>query len=359
MHPDRTILVINDDIVIARYLQKELSARGGYQVLCASTGQEGFAFFSKGRVDVAIVRLGLPDMNTAGIFRLLRSVDQDCVIIGFIDELSPHTVEDISGLGFYEFVTKPIDLEKLFFVVKKAAELHALLLGHRKLTGGLQEQNGFLQKQNVLLARRVEDSTKNLCRLYEDLRSTYMRTIKAFAQTIDARDHYTHSHSQNVAYYAVEIAEQMHLLPKDIETIREACELHDLGKIGVQDCILTKPAALTPEEWVEVKRHPQIAAQILESLPLLSGVVDMVKQHHERYDGLGYPAGLAGQDILLGARIIHLADAYEAMRTPRSYRQQPFLKDAAVNEIRKNTGTQFDPQVVDEFLKIVDKLEKT
>jgi putative nucleotidyltransferase with HDIG domain len=183
-----------------------------------------------------------------------------------------------------------------------------------------------------------------------------MRTIKALAEAIDARDHYTHSHSQNVSKFSVAIAEEMHLSAKDIELIREACELHDLGKIGIRDDILTKPSSLDAQEWGLMKQHPLTGAKILEPLTFLHGVIDLIRQHHEHYDGSGYPAQLKGDDILLGARIIHLADAYEAMTSARSYRKTPLSKAEAIAEIKKNNGTQFDPKVVETFLKIIDKI---
>jgi putative nucleotidyltransferase with HDIG domain len=183
-----------------------------------------------------------------------------------------------------------------------------------------------------------------------------MRTIRVLAQAIDARDHYTHSHSENVARYAVAIASQMNLPAKEIELIRQACELHDLGKIGIEDSILLKPSELNTMEWEQIKKHPTIGAQILEPLTFLNGVVDLIRQHHEHYDGTGYPEGRKGEDILLGARIIHIADAYEAMCSARSYRKTPFSKMQAIEEIKKNSGTQFDPKIVEVFLKVADNL---
>jgi putative nucleotidyltransferase with HDIG domain len=183
-----------------------------------------------------------------------------------------------------------------------------------------------------------------------------MRTIKVLAQAIDARDHYTHSHSENVAKIAVLIAEEIGLSVKEVELIREACELHDLGKIGIGDDILSKAASLNAQEWEEVKRHPVTGAHILEPLTFLGSAIDLIRQHHEHYDGTGYPEGRRGEDILLGARIINVADSYEAMRSARSYRKVPLTKEEAVNEIKKNSGRQFDPKVVEVFLKIVDKI---
>ena len=156
--------------------------------------------------------------------------------------------------------------------------------------------------------------------------------------------------------YAVAIAKELKLPARDIELIRQACELHDLGKIGVEDSILLKTSTLTPLEWEQIRKHPTIGAQILEPLTFLTSVVGFVRQHHEHYDGSGYPEGRKGDDILLGARIIHVADAYEAMRSARSYRKISLMKEAAVLEIKRNSGTQFDPKIVDVFLKVVDNL---
>ncbi len=350
------ILLINNDAVISKYLKEKLTVAGGYTVSCESNSQAGLDAFKAGGFDIALVKFGMPDADGLSFLRSLKAIDPYCIIIVLMEEAGPQLLKEIYKLGGYDFIGQPINLEKLFFLIKKGADLRSFMVANRKLVQGLEEHNVSLQKQNTLLARRIEESTKNLTKLYEDLRQTYMRTIKVLAQAIDARDHYTHSHSENVAKYAVSIAEELRLPSHEIELIRDACELHDLGKIGVEDCILGKPTSLTPEEWEQIKRHPQMAAQILEPLTFLDGVIDLVKQHHEHYNGSGYPEGIKGESILMGARIIHVADAYEAMRSARSYRLVPLSKEEAILEIKKNTGTQFDPKVVEAFLTIVDKL---
>ena len=350
------ILLICDDSEISRYLKEQLMIEGGYLVTFAESQKNGLAAFRQNNFDLVILKPHVLDLDSLGLIKDLRSIDQDCVIIAFLDEDRPEVIEHLFSLGIYDFITKPVNLDKLFFSIKKGIGLHNLLLANRKFTQGLKEGNMALEKQNVMLAKRIEDSTRNLTRLYEDLRSTYMRTIKVLAQAIDARDHYTHSHSENVAKYASAIALKMGLSAKEVEVIRQACELHDLGKIGIEDSILMKPGALTDEEWTQIRRHPLIGAQILEPLTFLNDVIDLVRQHHEHYDGKGYPEGRKGEDILLGARIINLADSYEAMTSARSYRRTPLTKEEAVNEIKKNSGTQFDPKVVEVFLSILDEL---
>jgi len=347
------LLLVYDEETMARYIKEKVTANVGHAVSVEYTTGAALEMFKVNNFDIVMLRYGMPDINSVEFIKSIKKIDLDCVIIVFVEESDAEIPDETYQLSVYGFIGKPINLEKLFFLVRKGIELRLLLVANHRLTRSLQEQNISLQRQNALLARRMEESTKSLARLYEDLRNTYMRTIKVLAQAIDARDHYTHSHSENVAKYAVVIAEEMGLSVKDTELLRDACELHDLGKIGVEDRILSKPSSLTPEEFEEIKRHPTTGAQILEPLAFLGGVVDLVRQHHEHYNGTGYPQGLRGDEILQGARIIHVADAYEAMTSARSYRKIPLSREAAVAEIKKNNGTQFDPKVVEAFLKVV------
>lgn len=356
MIDSKKILLIDNDEAAARYLRSKLMLDGGYSVSLEFSAKTGLATFRENNFDIVLAKSVLPDLDCQEFFGGLKKIDPSCIVIALLQEVNQKLIQDLSKLGVYAFINEPVNIEKLFFLIKKGIELHALTVANHKLIQGLNEHNISLQKQNTLLAKRIEESTRNLTRLYEDLRSTYMRTIKVLAHAIDARDHYTHSHSENVARYAVAIAEELRLSAKEIEIIREACELHDLGKIGVEDSILLKPSSLTEEEWRQIKRHPIMAVEILEPLTFLNGVTDLVKQHHEHYDGTGYPDNRKGDEILLGARIIHLADAYDAMISARAYRKTPFSKEEAILEIKKNNGTQFDPKVVEAFLRIVDKL---
>lgn len=350
------ILLVHDDETTRGYIKEKLVLNFGYQVYAEGDLRSGLEAFTRGTFEAVIIKFQLSDLDITDFIRALKEKDADAIIVAFIEKPEPQVIKDLLALGVYDFITKPINLEHLFFLIERGLKLRSLMLASRKVKDTLQEQNLTLQKQNTLLAKRIEESTKNLSRLYEDLRNTYMRTIKSLAQAIDARDHYTHSHSENVARYAASIAEEMHLPVRETELIRDACALHDLGKIGIDDRILSKPSSLTPEEWQDIKKHPLMGAKILEPLTFLNEVIDLVRQHHEHYDGTGYPQGLRGEDILLGARIIHLADAYEAMTSPRAYRKIPLSKEEALYEVKRNSGTQFDPKVVEAFLRVLDRL---
>jgi putative nucleotidyltransferase with HDIG domain len=181
-----------------------------------------------------------------------------------------------------------------------------------------------------------------------------MSIIRSLAKAIDAKDHYTNRHSENVAESAVAIAKELGLSDSEIDVILQASQIHDLGKIGVHDFILNKSEKLTEEEWKEIRSHPIKAAQILEPLGFVNNIVDIIKQHHENYNGSGYPDGLKNDEIHLAARIIAVADAYDAMTSDRPYRKA-MTKEQAVDELLKNNNIQFDPKVIEAFLKVLNK----
>lgn len=191
-------------------------------------------------------------------------------------------------------------------------------------------------------------------RLFESLEEIYIEVITALASAIDARDSYTHGHSHRVTEYAVAIAEAMELGPAEVDIIRNASILHDVGKIGIKEDILKKPGRLTEEERREMEYHPFIGTKILQSVKLLEPVLPLVYHHHEWFDGSGYPDGLKGEDIPLGARIIAVADAFESMTSDRPYRKA-LPQQEAFAELRFCSGKQFDPEIVKVFMKLAEE----
>ncbi|MTI66747.1 MAG: HD-GYP domain-containing protein [Firmicutes bacterium] len=194
-------------------------------------------------------------------------------------------------------------------------------------------------------------------KLYMDTKHVYMETIHALTKTMEAKDAYTSGHSSRVEKYAVKLAKALNLSDKKIENIKTASLLHDIGKIGVDDVILKKPDKLTEKEYDQIKKHPVIGAEIIDDVDFLKGVSKIVKYHHERYDGSGYPDGLKENNIPFEAAIVSVADAFDAMTSDRPYRNG-LSKEKALDIINENAGTQFHPKLAKEFINLMVKEEE-
>jgi len=199
----------------------------------------------------------------------------------------------------------------------------------------------------LLLARRSFE-------LYTKMRKMYLETIRALAAAIDAKDPYTKGHSERVAETSLALAQELNLSDKDIENIEYTALLHDIGKIGIADNILGKNSSLTNEEFDKIKEHPIMGAKIIEPVDFLKNSYEAIYHHHEKYNGAGYPDGLKEKDIPLSARIIAVADAYDAMGSDRPYRKK-LSKDKILNELKDQSGKQFDPEIVKALISVLDK----
>lgn len=191
-------------------------------------------------------------------------------------------------------------------------------------------------------------------KLYTDMQREHLGVIQALSSAVEARDPYTEKHSKRMAEYAMATAREMGFSMYDSQVVRYAAILHDIGKIGVSDYILSKPGDLTKEEWKRMQKHSRIGADIVTQIDSFKEASKLVYHHHERYNGQGYPEGLRGEDIPLGARIIAVVDAYDAMTSRRPYRKA-YSREEAVAELKKNIGTQFDGKVVEAFLRVIER----
>jgi putative nucleotidyltransferase with HDIG domain len=214
-----------------------------------------------------------------------------------------------------------------------------------------EEDQDFVRQQTLkllyLIAGFFSLSLENAY-LFNDLKRSYFDTIKAVTNSIEARDPYTRGHSQRVGEIAKIMAEELGWSKEEKDLIDWGSVLHDVGKIGIPDTVLNKPGRLTDEEYSIIKTHPSIGAEIVKEISFLESIMPYVVEHHERYDGNGYPKGLAGDDISVKARLLAVADCYDAMTTDRPYRSG-LEPEIAFNEIVKNAGTQFDPAIVEAF----------
>lgn len=189
-------------------------------------------------------------------------------------------------------------------------------------------------------------------RLYHELQATYLSTIKVLVSTIEAKDSYTRGHTDRVALFARMIAEEMQLDRKDLETVSFGAALHDIGKLGVYEDILNKPGELTDGEWKIVRSHPEVGANIIRNMKFLESACDLVRHHHERLDGRGYPDGLKGEEISIGARIVAVADSFDAMTSNRPYRQA-YSYEEAIEQLRMQTD-KFDTDVIEHLVRLIE-----
>jgi putative nucleotidyltransferase with HDIG domain len=202
------------------------------------------------------------------------------------------------------------------------------------------------------LSAALNNAARSIEHSQNDLDEAYLQFVETMAQALDARDPYTAGHSLRVAAYSYTLAQAMGLSDEEAETIRVAAQLHDIGKIGIPDMVLQKPGRLTADEYGLIKLHPQIGRKILGKVGRFEQLLPVVELHHENHDGSGYPYGLAGENIPLSARIVHVADVFDAMTTNRSYRTALPLQ-AAIAEIERNIGRQFDPFAANTFLGLI------
>jgi len=245
----------------------------------------------------------------------------------------------LRGLGLMSAVSIPI--------LSDHKILGVLNLGKRRFKPFFDKEDAELL---LILAYEAGAAISN-CYLFEEVHELYTGSIISLAAAIDARDHYTHGHSNNVANIATATARKLKLDKENVNNIYFASMLHDIGKIGIPDKVLLKRGKLTEKEFNVIKRHPIYGVKILKHIPRLSPIVPIIYHEHERYDGKGYVEGLRGKKIPVESRIIAVADAYEAMTSNRPYRKA-MSKRKAIEEIKKNSGTQFDPKVVKAFLEV-------
>lgn len=228
-----------------------------------------------------------------------------------------------------------------------------------KVIGVINLENTSLGPDTIDLLRSFSEGAAvavNNARLYQKIQDSYFEITKALAQAIEAKDPYTHGHSERVMEYAVQIAQKLDLPEEEKELLKYAAMLHDIGKIGVRGIVLNNPNGLTNEEYDEIKKHPAVGEGIIQPIELLQPIRQFIKHHHEWYNGKGYPDGLSGENIPLGARILAVTDAYDAMKSDRPYRKA-LTEETAIQELKRGSSTQFDPKIVEIFLEILKTIK--
>jgi putative nucleotidyltransferase with HDIG domain len=337
------ILVVDDDPsvrdVLAEYFREE-----GYRCEVARDGLEALEKLRGRGFDLVVSDIDMPRMDGVALLREIKSVSPDTEIILLTGILDVDTAIRSMRLGACDYLTKPFNLSEVCVTVERALDKQRLTRENREYHEALEAR---VEERTAQLKRKSAE----IDQLYQRLIRTYQTTLEALAIALDTRDSETLGHSVRVAAYTAAVARRMGVVEPELTDIYRGALLHDVGKIGVPDAILRKPGRLTPEEWIEMRKHPEIGDRILQGIDFLDGARPIVLSHQERYDGKGYPLGLRGKEIPLGARIFAVVDTLDAMTSDRPYRKA-LPMEAVFEEIRKFRGSQFDPDVVDAFLGI-------
>jgi putative nucleotidyltransferase with HDIG domain len=332
------ILLVEDEETIRDVLSRYLATQG-HTCDEAANGQEGVAKVCAlpGGYDLIISDIHMPRMDGLTFLRTVRPYVESatpCMILTAFDEWK-YAMEAIR-LGACNFLQKnPFDLDEIYRAVERALELrHVYLL----------RQNYKEQIERELRAKE------------EELRRTYDGTVIGFAAMMEGKDTSTMAHLFRVRDYCTLLARELGLPESKLRDIQLGAMLHDIGKYRVPDAILTKPGPLTADEWSVMRQHPVYGAEFVARIPFLATAAEVIQNHHERFDGQGYPRGLAGEEIPLTARIFSVVDAYDAIVSERCYKsaQSPSV---AISELRRCAGTQFDPAVVEAFERILPQMQ--
>ena len=322
-----SILIVEGEPSVREILSWRLTEEG-YQCEEAPSGNKALDLIKNGRrYDLILSDIRMPGMSGIDLLKQVKELDENMAVIMVAAISDMNIAVDTLKMGAFDYITKPFNLDEVVISIERALEKRNLILKNREY--------------QLYLEEKVEEQTKEIKNLYLD-------AIKSLVNALEAKDKYTEGHSRRVTKYAEEIARCMKLSSEKIRKIHLAGLLHDIGKIGVKESILNKPTTLNQAEFSSVYDHPVISARILSPVLRDQDVLMYVKHHHESWDGTGRPDGLKGEEIPIGARVLSVADAFDAITSDRPYRSARTVS-FAVQEIKRCSGSQFDPSVVRAF----------
>lgn len=327
--PSRRILVVDDEEVIRTALARFLRARG-FDVTTADSGRAAIEAMQDEKFVAMLSDIRMPEMTGLELVPHAHGADPDLAIIMLTAVNDAPTATEALGLGAMDYLMKPVELGDLATALERALHKRALAIEQRKVERLIREE--------------VATQTEELRLERQRLHSMVVDTVQALVRVQETKDPFLRGHSDRVADLAGSIASALGLDDDQVDTIRMAAHVMDVGKIGIRESVLNKPGALTAEEFEHVKSHVTMGVEILSPIKPLHDALDPVRHHHEHYDGTGYPTGIAGEQISLGGRILAAADTYDALTSRRAWRE-PMSPPDAVAFLEERSGTLLDPQV--------------
>jgi putative nucleotidyltransferase with HDIG domain len=336
MTTDR-VLIVDDDELILGALSRALDL-GGYETCCFLSPVDALAALEATNPTVIISDYMMPGLDGISFLKQASQRLPHAVrILCTAAEDFRIALAAVNSGEVYRIVSKPWHQQELLGTVAQAAEAAHLRRDNARLTREVQRQNGELREMNIRLEEIVRQRTQGL--------------LEGLISALDYRDAETQWHSRRVSLYARRLATELGVREPDLTMVEHGALLHDIGKIGIRDQVLLKPGPLSGDEWVEMKKHPELGWALLQRVDYLRAASDIVLQHQEKWDGTGYPGGLRGEEIATGARIFHVVDTLDAITSDRPYRKARGFEVARA-EIIRCSGTQFDPRCVEAFLSV-------
>ncbi len=341
-HRTIKILIIDDEPNVLSVLYSLLSP--SHECKTAGSAIEALEYLKEESYDLVLSDIMMPGMTGLELLAEITRLSRETVVIMISGNLNIQSAIEAMRRGAFDYVTKPFNLSDVETAVARAIRHQSLLKANQQYEQHLEQLIGVRTNELTI-------ANTNLNTTLEKLYMNYRATLHALAAALEARDVETKGHSERVVAYCLRLGKEIGLTDRQLITLEHGALLHDIGKIGVPDGILLKRGALTEDEWTHMRRHVEYGAQILRGIDFLEGATQIVSQHHERYDGSGYPHRMEGDQICLGARIFAVADAVDAMTSDRPYRAGRSFDDAA-DELIRCSGAHFDPTVVQAFAQV-------
>jgi putative nucleotidyltransferase with HDIG domain len=329
------LLIVDDEAEVRSVLNDLLGDT--YQCSQAPSAEEALAQLRERDYHLVISDITMSGMSGLEMIPHVKVISPDTVIVMISGMQTIESAINALRLGAFDYLMKPFDLRQAEAAVTRALEHHELITAKRRYENHLEEL--------------VNQRTAELDEALGSLENAYRSTLKALTAALETRDAETHGHSERVVTFSLRLGREYGLSGSEMRALEFGSLLHDIGKIGVPDAILRKPAKLTDEEWVRMREHPRHGQQILRGIKFLEGAARVVAQHHEKWDGSGYPLGLKAEEIDVCARIFAVADAFDAITSDRVYREGRSY-EAAARELDEWSNRQFDPKVVEAFHRV-------
>jgi response regulator RpfG family c-di-GMP phosphodiesterase len=335
-----TILVVDDEPAVREYICECLTRRSSYRCTGVGDARAALAVARENHIDVALLDLTMPNDDGVKLARDLRRSVRDLAVVLITGTRSFDAAVEAMRIGVLDYLLKPFAMPELLDAVDRAVAWRYAALSARHERADLERQLG--------------ERAKRLRQVFSDSEVASAAALEALLVTLNQRNPATLDHARRVAGFAVVVAGTLGLEEPMLGAVERGALLHDLGKIAIPDAVIHKPGPLTSDEFVVMRSHVQIGHDIAATIPFLRSAAEIVLASHERYDGTGYPRGLAGDAIPIGARIVAVADVFDALTSARVYRD-PICVASANAEIVRGAGSQFDPDVVAAWLRCVDR----